>query len=209
MRHTFLVAFLFSVTVAFSQASKKMYDVKYYFGESVFQFKTNNIDSIKNKTTKDFFLPDSIETFRNGKLEGPKIDFSDGAKYIIVFKNGKIVLEDAYDKDGVCILSSFLDSTKLDKTEVKITSGLGFLRTGIYDTIQVVNKTVPIANTYIIVRGTGIYTQNLGNKKYAIKVETKSFQNQKIKVDVITLLNNYSKKNRERVEIFYLPIHSE
>lgn len=209
MRYIFLVTFLFSVTVAFSQASKKVYDVKYYFGESVFQFKTNNIDSIKNKTTKDVFLPDSIETFRNGKLDGPKIDFSDGAKYIIVFKNGKIVLEDAYNKDGICIFSSFLDSSKLDKTEVKITSGLGFLRTGIYDTIQVVNKTVPIANMSITIRGAGVTIESLGNKKYAIKVETKRFQSQKIKVDLITLLNNYSKKNRERVEIFYLPIHSE
>lgn len=210
MRHTFLVAFLFSVTVAFSQASKKVYDVKYYFGESVFQFKTNNIDSIKNKTTKDVFLPDSIEMYRNGKMEGCKLIFEEGITYKKNYKRGKLIFENYFENDSLLIYSSFLDSFKLDKTILKISSNKNFFYNNNLDTLIITNKSIPLLNFVFSITGNAVSSETVdfkhGTRKFLLKFHKPI---QSVKIEISALVDGLAPKKKYRVETFIIPVHSE
>lgn len=206
MRYTFLVVLLFSITVIFSQASKKVYDVKYYFGESVLQFKTTNIDSIKNKTTKDAFLPDSIEMHRNGKMEGCKLIFEEGITYKKNYKRGKLIFEN----DSLLIYSSFLDSFKLDKTILKISSNKNFFYNNNLDTLIITNKSIPLLNFVFSITGNAVSSETVdfkhGTRKFLLKFHKPI---QSVKIEISALVDGLAPKKKYRVETFIIPVHSE
>ena len=175
------------------------YIVKYYFPDSTIVFNTNNLDSIRTKTSSSSFVPDSLETYKNGKLTGPKKIFSDPLFFDYDYKNGEVIFERVYNNDTL-LYSSSLDSTSLAKTELKLASHRNYFDQEKGDTIIVSNPTIPAGNMTIYT--VNLWITKLSPNSYRITIANKEKRPKEVIVKVQTYLGN----DKSRIEEFKFPV---
>jgi len=193
-----------------NKSKKNVYLVKYHYADSVIEFTTSNVDTIRNKSAHDLNLPDSIETYRNDKLNGPKIIFYEGIIYRNEYKKDKLISESHYETDGRIVYLSKIEPSQLDSTIMKLASGNNYVSYAYDDTLIVTNKTIPLLNLAVSFTGKGLTMQSLGqfssSHKYLLKMVLLDKPTDIIKIEVITLIDGLAKTKKYRTETLIIPV---
>lgn len=187
MKIPFLKIILFAALHAVAQKQSDLYSkVKFYNSDgSVKEVRTKNIDSIRNIKLvpgKPVSL-DSLETFRNGKLNGPKRYFySDGAMYLTEYKNGKLIAGQGFDENHKIKILFPLDIKKVERCKIKFKSGRDYFDKSKTDTIIIVNNSLPPLNRTVSV--TGAVISFLDEDSFVIRLAKPDSNPKEIKIIV-------------------------
>jgi len=187
MKILFLQILLFATLQTVAQKQNDLFSkVKFYYSDgSVKEVRTKNIDSIRNikLVPGNLVSLDSLKTFKNGKLNGPKRYFyPEGAMYCTEYMNGKLIAELGIDANHKTRLQFPLDIKKVETCTVKLKSGRDYFDKSKTDTIIIINNSLPPLNRTVSV--TGAMIAFLDDDSYAIRLAKPDANPKEIKITV-------------------------
>jgi len=209
MKILYLQIILFATLHAVAQKQNDVFStVKFYYSDgSVKEVRTKNLDSIRNiKLVQGNPVSlDSLNTFKNGKLNGPKRHFySDGAMYCTEYKNGKLIAEQGLDENHKIKLLFPLDIKNVEKCKIQLKSGRNYFDKSKTDTIIIINHSLPPLNRTVSVVGAQMLM--LDDDSYAIRLAKPDSNPKELKIIVAIYCDLGDYKPACRNDIFTFPV---
>ena len=149
------ILFICSVSPSFGQDKDIMSEVVVYSSNgNIRTYFTVNPDSLARKIVSlSLRLPDSVVTFNSGVRNGPALFFyDDSSKNETIYLRNQVIAERLTDAKDEVLYMYPLDTSSLDKSVIVLSNGRDFVRRNSFDTISIVNKTIPVNNRMVYVR---------------------------------------------------------
>ncbi|HRG22946.1 MAG TPA: hypothetical protein PLL23_01085 [Chitinophagaceae bacterium] len=163
----------------------RLSEVRTYFSNGkVIHYVTGNADSlIKVIVSAPGPLPDSVMTYRGKLLDGPALLlFEDGSRNEQRYSKDEIIAERLTNAQNELLYLFPFDTLNLEKTIIRISGGKDFISRNTYDTITILNKTIPKYNRMIFVSGASIIA--IDGTSYLVHVNESSANITEIKLHV-------------------------
>jgi hypothetical protein len=163
----------------------RLSDVRAYFSNGkVIHYVTGNADSlIKVIVSAPGALPDSVMTYSGKQLDGPALLlFEDGSRNEQRYSKDEIIAERLTDAQNELLYLFPFDTLNLEKTKIRISGGKDFISRNTYDTITILNKSIPRYNRMIYVSGASI--SSIDGTSYLVHVNEPSVKITEVKLHV-------------------------
>lgn len=196
----FFTFFLYKPGVSQTRLS----EVRAYFSNGkVIHYVSGNADSLIKVIVSDPGpLPDSVMTYSGKQLDGPALLlFEDGSRNEQRYSKDEIIAERLTNAQNELLYLFPFDTLNLEKTKILISGGKDFISRNTYDTITILNKTIPKYNRMIFVSGASII--NIGGASYLVHVNDPEASKTEvlIHVQITGILNGAMKEETFRFQV--------